>query len=229
MALPNLNAPTFKIALLSENNKEFDFRPFLVKEEKVLLMAQESGDQKEMIKAMQNCVSACSNEKIDGKTLPFFDLQYAFIQIRVNSIGAESKFNLICGACNKQTSTTVNLGELKVQTQKDHSNKIMLTDDVGVIMKYPSAEILGDKDKPALEMVIECVDKIFDQDEIYDAKEEGAEEVEKFINGLTSAQLKKISEFFSTTPRIKKQIDYKCSGCGKDNVVVIDGVENFFE
>ena len=105
----------------------------------------------------------------------------------------------------------------------------MLSDAVGVIMKYPKAEILVDDETPAFDLVMACVDKIFDQDEIYNAEDEGPEEVEKFINSLSTQQFEKIVEFFQTSPRLEKTIDYTCVKCDTENTVLIDGVENFFE
>jgi len=228
MPLPVMNTPTFKVKIHSLN-KDIEFRPFLVKEEKILILAQESNEPKEMIKAMQDIVTSCSNGAVDGKELPFFDLQYAFIQLRSQSIGNITDFILICGECGHKTETTLDLNNLTIDFPENHTNKIMLTDTVGVIMKYPKADILVDTDTPAFDLVVSCIDKIFDQDEIYDAEDEGKEEVEKFINGLSTNQFENIVEFFQTSPRLEKTIDYTCVKCGTENTVLIDGVENFFE
>jgi hypothetical protein len=228
MPLPTMNTPTFKVKLHSLSS-EVEFRPFLVKEEKILILAQESNDPKEMIKAMQDIVTTCSNGVIDGKSLPFFDLQNAFIRLRSQSIGSMTDFILICGECGHKTETTLDLDTLTVEHQDNHTNKIMLSDNVGVFMKYPKAEILVDDETPAFDLVVSCVDKIFDQDEIYSAEDEGKEEVEKFVNSLSTQQFEKIVEFFQTSPRLEKTIDYACAKCGTENTVLIDGVENFFE
>ena len=174
MPLPVMNTPTFKVKIHSLN-REIEFRPFLVKEEKILILAQESNEPKEMIKAMQDIVTSCSNGAVDGRELPFFDLQYAFIQLRSQSIGNITDFILICGECGHKTETTLDLNNLEIDFPENHTNKIMLSDAVGVIMKYPKADILVDTDTPAFDLVVSCIDKIFDQDEIYDAEEEGKE------------------------------------------------------
>lgn len=228
MPLPVMNTPTFKVNIHSLN-KDIEFRPFLVKEEKILILAQESNEPKEMIKAMQDIVTSCSGGAVDGRELPFFDLQYAFIQLRSQSIGNITDFILICGECGHKTETTLDLNSLTIDFPENHSNKVMLSDTVGVTMKYPKAEILVDDETPAFDLVVACVDKIFDQDEIYDAEDEGKEEVEKFINSLSTQQFEKIVEFFQTSPRLEKTIDYTCVKCGTENTVLIDGVENFFE
>jgi len=224
MPLPIMTTPTFRVKLHSLPN-EIEFRPFLVKEEKILILAQESNDPKEMIKAMQDIVTSCSGGNVNGRELPFFDLQYAFIQLRSQSIGNITDFVLICGECGHKTETTLDLNSLTVDFPENHSNKIMLSDNVGVFMKYPKAEILVDDETPAFDLVMSCVEKIFDNDEIY----EGKEEVEKFINSLSTQQFEKIVEFFQTSPRLEKTIDYTCVKCDTENTVLIDGVENFFE
>jgi len=226
MPLPIMTTPTFRVKLHSLPN-EIEFRPFLVKEEKILILAQESNDPKEMI--MQDIVTSCSGGNVNGRELPFFDLQYAFIQLRSQSIGNITDFVLICGECGHKTETTLDLNSLTVDFPENHSNKIMLSDNVGVFMKYPKAEILVDDETPAFDLVMSCVEKIFDNDEIYDAAEEGKEEVEKFINSLSTQQFEKIVEFFQTSPRLEKTIDYTCVKCDTENTVLIDGVENFFE
>lgn len=228
MALPTLNTPKFKVKVYSEDNKEYQLRPFLVKEAKLLLIAQQSEDPKEMIHAMQDCVTRCSDGKLDGKKLPFFDLQHIFIQLRIQSVGAITEFKLVCGECNTHTPSKLDLNQIELQIDPNNNKKIMLTPEVGVMMKYPSAEILADLEKPAFDLVVDCIDKIFDQNEVYDAKEEGREEVIKFVEGLTNDQFELFSVFFKTVPKIQKVINYKCKTCEKENVVVIDGVQNFF-
>lgn len=228
MPLPIMNTPTFKVRIHSLN-KDIEFRPFLVKEEKLLILAQESGEVKEMIKAMQDIITSCTNGDINGRDLPFFDLQYAFIQLRSQSIGSITDFLLICGECGHKTETELDLNTLTIDFPEGHNNKIMLSDSVGVIMKYPTADILADDTTPAFDLVVSCIEKIFDAEEVYDVKDEGIEEVEKFVNSLSTLQFEKIVEFFSTSPRLEKTLEYTCVKCGTDNMVLIDGVENFFE
>lgn len=228
MPLPVMNTPTFDVKIYSLN-KDVKFRPFLVKEEKILILAQESGDPKEMIKAMQNIVTSCSNGEVIGETLPFFDLQNAFLRLRSQSIGNITDFLLICGECGHKVDTTLDLDTLELDFPENHTNKIMLNDSVGVFMKYPNANILVDNETPAFDLVVSCVDKIFDNEEIYDAADEGIEAVERFVDGLTSDQFESIVKFFETSPRLEKKIEYTCPNCNTENVVLIDGVENFFE
>jgi Zn finger protein HypA/HybF involved in hydrogenase expression len=227
MTLPILSVPTFDVDVFSTKQK-VKMRPFLVKEEKILILAAESQERADMVRAMQQVVQSCSNGNLDAEKLPFFDLQNIFIRLRSQSIGKDSEFNLICGECGHKTATTLDLDDIQLRTNPDHSNKIMIDSDIGVIMKYPTAEILSNEDLPMFDLVVSCIDKIFTQEEVHNASEEGYEEVAKFIDGLTSEQFEKIVEFFLTSPKIFHNIDYVCPKCQTENSVVVDGVENFF-
>lgn len=227
MALPTLSVPTFDVEIYSTKQK-IKMRPFLVKEEKLLILAAESEQRSDMIRAMQEVINSCSSGKIDAEKLPFFDLQNIFIKLRSQSIGKESEFNLICGECGHKTPTTLDLEKIDLRTSPNHTNKIMLTDDIGVIMKYPTAEVLINENKPVFDLVVSCVDKVFTVDEIHDAADQSYEEICEFIDGLTSDQFDKIVEFFETAPKILHTIDYVCPNCQTENTVVVDGVENFF-
>lgn len=227
MALPTLSVPTFDVDVYSTKQK-VRMRPFLVKEEKILILAAESNQRSDMIRAMQQVVNSCSDNIIESEKLPFFDLQNIFIKLRSQSIGKDSEFNLICGECGHKTPTTLDLDEIKLQVSDNHTNKIMIDNEIGVVMKYPTAEVLTSDDMPMFDLVVSCVDKIFTSDEIHDAQEEGYDEVAKFIDGLTNDQFEKIVEFFTTAPKIFHNIEYTCPKCQTENTVVVDGVENFF-
>jgi hypothetical protein len=227
MTLPVLSVPTFDVEVYSTKQK-VSMRPFLVKEEKILILAAESDSKSDMIRAMQQVINSCSDEKIDAEKLPFFDMQNIFIKLRSQSIGKESEFNLICGECGHKTPTTLDLDTIGLQTTPEHTNKIMLSDDIGVIMKYPTSEVLVNEDMPIFDLVVSCVDKIFTREEVHDAADYTKEEIENYIDRLTSEQFEKIVEFFQTAPKIFHNINYTCSNCQTENTVVVDGVENFF-
>jgi hypothetical protein len=135
---------------------------------------------------------------------------------------------LICGECGHKTPTTLDLENIDLRTSPNHTNKIMLTDDIGVVMKYPTAEVLINENQPVFDLVVSCVDKVFTTDEIHDAADQSYEEICEFIDGLTSDQFDKIVEFFETAPKILHTIEYTCPNCQTENTVVVDGVENFF-
>lgn len=227
MALPTLSVPTFDVDVYSTKEK-IRMRPFLVKEEKILILAAESNQRSDMIRAMQQVVDSCSDGKLDAEKLPFFDLQNIFIKLRSQSIGKDSEFNLICGECGHKTPMTLDLEQITLKTHPDHTNKIMITDEIGVLMKYPTSDILSQEDLPMFDLVVSCVDKIFTKEEVHNAAEEGLAEVTKFIDSLTNEQFEKIVEFFLTAPKIFHSIDYTCPKCNTENNVVVDGVENFF-
>lgn len=227
MALPTLSVPTFDIEVYSTKQK-VKMRPFLVKEEKILILAAESNQREDMIRAMQQVINLCSEGRIAADSLPFFDLQNIFIRLRSQSIGSMTEFNLICGECGHKTPTTLDLDSINLKTSENHSNKIMLTDDVGLIMKYPTAEVLINENKPIFDLVVSCVDKIFDANEVHNASDYSIQELEEYIDRLTNEQFEKIVEFFTTAPRISHVIEYTCSNCQTENTVVVDGVENFF-
>jgi hypothetical protein len=227
MALPTISVPTFDVEVYSTKQK-VSMRPFLVREEKILILAAESNQRSDMIRAMQQVVNTCSDGKIDAEKLPFFDLQNIFIKLRSQSIGSNSEFNLICGECGHKTPTTLDLDSINLQISDNHTNKIMITDDIGVLMKYPTAEVLVNENMPVFDLVVSCVDKIFTKEEVHEASEQTKEEIENFIDGLTSDQFDKIVDFFQTAPKIFHNIEYTCPSCQTENTVVVDGVENFF-
>ena len=152
--IPVLDTPTFDVDVYSLN-KKVQMRPFLVKEEKILIMAQESGKKEDMMKAMQDIVSVCSRGALVGKDLPFFDLQNIFLRLRSQSIGGTSEFNLICGECQHRTPFEMDLESIQLVTNEEHTNKIQLTDDIGVIMRYPSGEELGNEESMNTELLLE--------------------------------------------------------------------------
>jgi hypothetical protein len=225
--IPVLDTPTFDVDVYSLN-KKVQMRPFLVKEEKILIMAQESGKKEDMMKAMQDIVSVCSQGALVGKNLPFFDLQNIFLRLRSQSIGGTSEFNLICGECQHRTPFEMDLESIQLVTNEEHTNKIQLTDDVGVIMRYPSGEELGNDENKVFDIVVSCIDSIYTKEEIHSTKDETKEDIEAWVENLTSEQFEKIAKFFETSPRLEKTIEYKCSKCETDNIVVMDGLESFF-
>ena len=225
--IPVLDTPTFDVDVYSLN-KKVQMRPFLVKEEKILIMAQESGKKEDMMKAMQDIVSVCSRGALVGKDLPFFDLQNIFLRLRSQSIGGTSEFNLICGECQHRTPFEMDLESIQLVTNEEHTNKIQLTEDIGVIMRYPSGEELSNEQNKVFDIVVSCIDSIYTKEEIHSTKDETKEDIEAWVENLTSDQFEKIAKFFETSPRLEKTIEYKCSKCETENVVVMDGLESFF-
>lgn len=234
MALPILNTPRFEVEL-PLSKKTVSYRPFLVKEEKVLLMALESGDQKQILRAMHDVVEACTNNEVKAKDLPVAELEYLFLRLRAKSVGEKSHIGLSCASCKATNEMDVDLESIEIDTKKAPKTKIMLTDTVGVMMKFPSsADVIKNIDakKSDIEnsyaVIMACLDKIFDSENVYDVATQTKQEVTDFIESLNKAQFEKIKEFFENMPKLKKDVSFMCEKCGTKNEVVLEGIESFF-
>jgi hypothetical protein len=236
MALPQVVLPTYELEVPS-NGKKIKYRPFVVKEEKLLLLALESEDAKEIEKAVKTLLKSCISSRIKIEELPIFDLEYIFLQIRAVSIGDIVKMRVTCKDDDKtQVPYNLNLSEVKVVKPEGHSNKIMLTDDMGVIMKYPgmndfiSGSIMGQA--PTAEGVIDiiagCIDQIFDGEDVYDSSTTTRKEFSQFLEGLTNSQFESIQGFFEGTPRLEHKFTVKNPNTGEDSEFTITGLSNFF-
>ena len=243
MALPKMNIIKHKLTLPS-TGKEYTYRPFLVKEEKVLMMAMESGEPKDMIRSLRDIISTCVEGNIKVDSLPMFDVEYIFLQLRSRSVGEKTPvtYTLENDPCDKlknkncSYATEINLDEIKVEKNKDHNDLIDLTDDIKVKMRYPqieaSAEIIGlEGDKlvdKTFDMIGSCMEYIMEGEEIHKTSDYSQKEVEEFLNSLSSPQFRKIQVFFDTMPKLRKEITAKCSDCGKENIRVLEGLADFF-
>jgi hypothetical protein len=234
MALPILNTPTYEVEL-PLSKKTISYRPFLVKEEKVLLMALESQDQKQIMRAMHDIVSTCTFGKIDGKDLPVAELEYLFLKLRSKAVGEKSHIGLKCTDCQTNNELDIDLESIEIDISALPETKIMLTDQIGVMMKYPSSDLVMrsiDPKKTDTEntyaIIIACIDKIFDTENVYDVATQTKQELTDFIESLNKNQFEKIKDFFSGLPKLKKDISFKCTSCGKDNHVYLEGLESFF-
>jgi len=234
MALPILNTPRFEVDL-PISKKTVTYRPFLVKEEKVLLMALESGDQKQILKAMHDVIEACTNSEVKAKELPVAELEYLFLKLRAKSVGETSHIGLKCNSCGTLNELDVDLNTIEIDNSKVPEKKIMLTDTVGVLMKFPSSDDVIrniDTKKSDVEnsysVIIACLDKIFDTENVYDVATQTKQEVTDFIESLNKSQFEKIKKFFEAMPKLKKDLHFNCEKCNTKNDVVLEGVESFF-
>jgi hypothetical protein len=236
MALPKINTPTYELVIPS-TGEEIRYRPFLVKEEKILLMAMESGDNKEIIRAIQDIVKECTYDKLKLSTMPMFDIEYLFLNIRAKSVGEITTLRLKCPDDEKTTvKVDVNLTEIEVQTDKNHTNKIELTDEMGIMMKYPTIDsFAGDMSEinasNMLDVISSCIDSIYDKggEEVFEAKDQTTKELIEFIEQLNSKQFKNIQGFFDTMPKLKHTIKVKNPKTKKESEVVLQGLNDFFE
>ena len=230
MALPKLNTPTYELKLPSSGEK-IRFRPFLVKEHKVLLTMSEAEDN-EVSRIIRELVDVCTFKELKIKDLPHFDIEYIFMNLRAKSIGEIVDVVVNC-ECGTKIETNFNIEDLKVEVAEGHSNKIMINNEVGIEMKYPNIdEVVGvfasEDSQKILDLIINCVKAIYDQSEYWDAKDQTRAELEEFIYSLTKEQFDKIEKFFTTAPKIVQVIETDCPDCKKHNTSRLEGLQNFF-
>jgi hypothetical protein len=234
MSLPILNSPRFELDL-PVSKKKISYRPFLVKEEKILLMALESQDQKQIMRAMHDIIDTCTYNEVKAKELPVSELEYLFLKIRSKSVGENSHIGVKCKSCEASNEMDINLDEIKLDVSDSIDNKIMLTDSVGVIMKYPTSDdVLRtiDSKKSEIEniyaVITASLDKIFDKESVHDVSTQAKQDVDDFVNSLNQQQFSKIKAFFDKLPKLKHNVKFQCEKCGTDNDLVLEGMESFF-
>jgi len=237
MALPKLNTPTYELEIPSTDEK-IKYRPFLVKEEKILMMALETKDNTQIVNAVKDIVSECTFNKMNISTMPMFDTEYIFLQIRSKSVGEVSKLKLLCPDGDGKTYADVelDLNEVKVQVGDNHTNKIELTDDMGVIMTYPNINSFaesGIKDINAsnmLDVIGSCILQIYEEkgEKVYEAKDQTKKELTEFIESMNTKQFKDIQKFFDTMPKLKHEIKVKNPKTKKESKVTLTGLNDFF-
>ena len=236
MALPKLNTPTYELEIPSTDEK-IQYRPFLVKEEKILMMALETKDNAQIVNAVKDIVNECTFNKVNISTMPMFDTEFIFLQIRSKSVGEVSKLKLLCPDDKKTyADVELDLNEVKVQVEDDHTNKIELTDDMGIIMTYPSIDSFADsgiQDINAtnmLDVIGSCILQIYEQkgEKVYEAKDQTKKELTEFIEQLNTKQFQDVQKFFDTMPRLKHTIKIKNPKTKKTSEVTLSGLNDFF-
>ena len=234
MALPTMDLPTYDLVIPS-NKKKIKFRPFLVKEEKILLMALETDNEKNIKDAVFELLKACITTRIKLENLASFDLEYIFLNIRAVSVGEVIQMNITCQDDEKtQVKYNLNITEAQVIFPEGHSSKIMLTDKLGVIMKYPSfdgfvqGQFTDNKEFDVIKVVAESIDQIFEGEEVYDESTTSKKEFVQFVEGLTSPQLEKIQKFFETAPRLEHSFKVTNPNTGVESEYTLRGLQSFF-
>lgn len=233
MKLIDLLSKTPKYSeIVPSTKKKIWFRPFLVKDEKVLLMVQETGKEKEILMAIKELIESCFDIK-DAGEIPIFDLEYLFLKLRSKSVGEIVEPFLICPETDEKIKLVIDLDKIKVKTYKNHSNKLKLADDLFICMKYPSLNMFIENETSDMslmdfyDLAISCIEYIETPNERFDCKEKTKEEIKEFVDNMTKEQFDKIIEFFATMPRVEQEIDYKTS----DNIerkVILRGIRDFF-
>jgi len=234
MALPKVVAPTYELELPS-NGKKIKYRPFLVKEEKVLLIAMDSGDEKQITQATVDVINACVTSRIKIEELPSFDLEYVFLKIRAASVGEEITVNVVCLDDNKtKVQHTININDVEVFKPKGHTDKVMINKNVGVIMKYPKLDhfiefgVRGETDMDGLDIIVGCIDQIFDGEDVTEASDCTIKELKEFIESLTQRQFNKVSKFFETMPKLQHKFEVVNPNTKKSSTYTLEGLQSFF-
>ena len=237
MALPKLTTPTYELEVPSTDEK-IQFRPFLVKEEKILLIAMESGKSEDIIEAVKQIVSECTFNKLNLGTMPMFDVEYIFLQIRAKSVGEVSKLKLLCPDDGKTyADVEVKLDEVTVQVDEGHTNKIELDNDMGMIMTYPNIDSFKNSGITTitaanmLDVISTCILQIYEQkgEKVYEAKDQTQKELSDFIESLQTKHFKKVQAFFDTMPKLKHTVKVKNPKTKKTSEIVLVGLNDFFQ
>ncbi len=236
MALPVLTIPTYELEVPSTDEK-IKYRPFLVKEEKILLIALESGENEDIVQAVKTIVDECTFNKLNLGKMPIFDVEYIFLQIRAKSVGEVSDLKLLCPDDGETyAKVEVDLTEVLVQVDEGHTNKIELTDEMGIIMQYPNIDSMvgvGITDINAsnmLDIISTCIEQIYDKggEEVYDSKDSTKKELVEFIEQLNTKQFAEVQKFFDTMPKLKHTVTVKNPKTKKESEVILTGLNDFF-
>ena len=234
MALPRIDTPTYQLTLPSTQQK-IDFRPFLVREQKIIMMAQESQDEKQMVRAMSDLVASCTFNKFDVNILPIFDVEYMFLKIRGKSIGETVELNLTCPDDGEtQVPTKINLEEIEVSMTVGHSNMIDITDNIKLQLRYPiysdATQVGGlEQSDGVFKLLTRCIDKIIYGDQEYNRVDISDKEIEEFIDQLNTDQFNNIVEFFNTMPKLRHVVQITNPKTKVKSEVVLEGLQNFLE
>lgn len=235
MALPKYSYPVYTLKLPS-TGKEVKYRPFLVKDEKNLLLSQQSEEEQSMYETLKTVIDSCIIEGVKVQDMAVFDLEYVFTQLRCKSIGEQVELVFTClnEECKKKGNHTFAINP-EVKKNADHTAKIDLFDNVGVMMKYPGTEQMKKIEKldftnpdEIIEMIASCIDYVYDDDQVYHTKDQSKKEVLQFVENMPRSASDKIKKFFETMPRLSQTVEYECKHCGEKNEYNVEGIQNFF-
>jgi hypothetical protein len=237
MPLPKLTVPEYELELPTTNEK-VKYRPFLVREEKILFMAMESQDEKEMVNAVKNIIKNCTNIKRKVEDLATFEIEYLFLKVRAKSVGETTTFMVTCPDDNEtQVEVKVNLDDVELEMDDNHSRKIMLDESVGVLMKYPSLDTfvklnLSSEEAPSMDNMFELaansIEQIFSGEEVWEAKGTAKKEILEFLESMNNEQFQMVQSFFETMPKLKKVLTVKNPKTEVESEVVLEGLASFF-
>ena len=233
MALPKLNSLTYELELPSTGEK-LKYRPFLVKEQKALMIAQESEDAQLIETTFAQIINDCVFDDVDPYTMPMFDIEYLFLRIRGKSVGEKVKINVLCPDDEKtRVDVEVNLEEVDVQMSEDHTNVIDLTKDIKLIMKYPCLKDMAGFDvtgevSSLFDMIKRCISEVHDGETIYNKVDISEKELDDFIDSMSTQNFEQVGNFFETMPKLLHEIEVKNPKTKKKNKIPIEGLQSFF-
>ena len=247
MGLPTIVVPQYTLTIPS-TKKEVKYRPFLVKEEKILLLAMESEKPEEIIEATKTIINNCVYGDINVEEMPTFDVEYIFLQLRGKAKGEVLDLKYNCPKCKQEILVDINIDDIAIKRNEEHTKDVKITEELGVMMKYPNlslqTKIAQEDEKPEVERLfetmIDCIDYIYDKETTYPSKDHTNKEMVIFLESLTDTQFQKMSKFFETTPALKHDIELHCKNkgkvpkgekkkeCGYKEEISLEGLNSFF-
>ena len=237
MALPKIETPTYTMVLPSREG-EIKFRPFTVKEEKILMIAAETGEQKDMLRAMSDVIKSCTYDVVICDNLPVFDIEYIFLQLRAKSVGEIAKFRVLCpDDMETYTEIEIDLTKVDVQVDDDHDNKVVIDEkrNLGVVFDYPTLstyDISKDIDtvntEDVFNLIYSCVNHIYEGDKIYPGKDSTLNEKKEFFESISQKNLVDIRKFFDSIPRLKQEVEVENPKTKVKSIVTLKGLQDFF-
>jgi len=234
MTLPVINTPTYELVVPS-TKETLVYRPFLVKEEKILLMAMEEEKDSQLNRALKQVVNNCTFEKLDVGKLPLFDLEYIFLRIRAKSVGEVAKIQVLCEDDGETyVPVEIDLESIEVEFQEDHSSTIDLTDDISIQMGYPTFEFLNFKaDQTEVNQLFDIIgssiERVFEGETVYEKADFSKKDLKVFLESLTSEQFLRVQKFFETMPRLRHKFEVTNPKTKKKNEITLEGLQAFFE
>ena len=231
--LPKVQTPTYSLTLPSSGEK-LEFRPFLVKEQKALLIAMESPEDNAMSETTLSVVQACLFDKVNVRELPKVDVDYIFIKLREKSVGENIELIVTCADCGATQDYLFNINSIRVDRPESHSSKIEISPDAGIIMRLPTfsevTDLMNNYNVSTIyKTMVKCIEQIYDAETVYLTKDMKYEDVDAWVEELTQEQYDKLEEFYRTAPRIVSSLDYTCKKCNKQHHIELEGIEDFFE
>ena len=236
MSLPKINTPEYRLTIPS-TDEEIRYRPFLVKEEKLLLIAQETGTDKATYEAIRNIITSCCLDPVDIDKLPLFDMEYIFLNVRAKSVGESVKLKVKCPDDEEtEVEVEIDLTNINVEMSDDHDARIQLTDNIGVLMSYPNFSTVskaqkvveGKETEQLFEMIADCMFQVWEGEETYDAMDYSAKEKTQFLESLDHKQFEKLQNFFETMPTLKHDVEVTNPQTNVTSTVTLSGINAFF-